>query len=1095
MFGRLCRALLLFASCVFVLSVIVIANAPSAQAATDIEYGYNGNQGLLGDPSIPVIYYADRNTDSLVIWNYSSDVRATITVGEQPISVDLDAEGDHLYVASVGTQSIVIVNVTTLAVESSIPLGFPPASLAVRSMTELYVSAENDTLVRIVNPTTGEVSVSFNASYSVCLDMKVGGDDLLASSLWNPDLQVNITRYSLSPAPHAVVSKNLGQGVLSQVAVDWDNGRFYIAAWGLGGFQERSISDLGLLATYNDWRETSGITLSADSRTVYAVCTAVYWDLPDGRSTESWGSMIYMLDAEDFSLRGMRYVYAERPAITASIDTDSVFIGRPLVRVGVVMDIVPSLPAPNSVYGYTPSYAEFHLSDNFLPGFQTADVNVSVDGHRLDVSLMPSLAYRASIPSALSNGVHTVTVDIIGTVHGGWNFTIDPSSPSFIRPELNLTTPAAGSQVTELPWTVAVSYQLSVPEPISYNISLFFNGIPMTESTDQWQPGKVFGYYPYVNAEYGEYTVSANMSWPGGSHNYSWTFTWQMGQYLSSVYPGPGSILPDSPDYVSADLFMGRPAATVNDAEVTIDGVQYPHAIFMVDGNNAYINANLSTPFQPGPHSVHVSVSTSLGDLSTDWDFTIDSLVSRQYRQDFSILLPATWTYSKDVEVGGAMVDLYAVGPELYGVTTNLIVHSGSNWTMTENSTALLALQASVIEGLQAAGVSVGTMESPKIIGLSGHMAVQYSTQWYSSSIVQRQVILVNQESHRYWIMTFTIKDGQYFWLSSLFDAMENSFTLLPGGNQTEMVDYHYWDEFSIPVPDTWTTKENQTVSGHFVKLVVLGPVLDGFQVNFAVVSGRNDSVRGDRSYLEGQVLDAIQNLADAGVDTRLNGDINFTTVSGMPAVMFALDWLGQPITSKFILLVDEGGHTIWSIICASPRTSYGLLESAFEKILTGVVIAPIPEQRQPGTPTGLCLVAGDGQITLNWTAPGDTGTSNITCYEVYRGTASGSLVKVMTLEAGMTNCTDPSLQNGTVYYYSVRAVNAAGLGNLTDVVAATPMAPEQSGEEPDANVGDQDNMNSRVDVFTTENLLLIGGAAFVAIGSVGGIALMRRKR
>ena len=89
----------------------------------------------------------------------------------------------------------------------------------------------------------------------------------------------------------------------------------------------------------------------------------------------------------------------------------------------------------------------------------------------------------------------------------------------------------------------------------------------------------------------------------------------------------------------------------------------------------------------------------------------------------------------------------------------------------------------------------------------------------------------------------------------------------------------------------------------------------------------------------------------------------------------------------------------------------------------------------KPDAPTNVTAVAGDGQVTVSWTAPA-SGGSPITGYEVVVS-PSGQTVpadanatqKVIT---GLTNCTD--------FTFTVRAKNAVGTGSeSTPPAAATP--------------------------------------------------------
>ncbi len=89
----------------------------------------------------------------------------------------------------------------------------------------------------------------------------------------------------------------------------------------------------------------------------------------------------------------------------------------------------------------------------------------------------------------------------------------------------------------------------------------------------------------------------------------------------------------------------------------------------------------------------------------------------------------------------------------------------------------------------------------------------------------------------------------------------------------------------------------------------------------------------------------------------------------------------------------------------------------------TEVSVTPI-DQTPVAAPTGLNATAGEGQVQLTWSASTEP---NFSHYFVYRSTTPGGpYVRIST--AGVTQPTyvDQTVTNGVVYYYVVRAVNAA---------------------------------------------------------------------
>lgn len=105
----------------------------------------------------------------------------------------------------------------------------------------------------------------------------------------------------------------------------------------------------------------------------------------------------------------------------------------------------------------------------------------------------------------------------------------------------------------------------------------------------------------------------------------------------------------------------------------------------------------------------------------------------------------------------------------------------------------------------------------------------------------------------------------------------------------------------------------------------------------------------------------------------------------------------------------------------------------------------PAAPNTVPGAPTLNSATAGNGQVTLSWTAPSSDGGTAITGYKVYRGTATNGETLLTTLGA-VSSYTDTGLTNGQRYFYKVSAVNAVGdsaLSNeLSTVPATVPGAP-----------------------------------------------------
>jgi fibronectin type 3 domain-containing protein len=95
-----------------------------------------------------------------------------------------------------------------------------------------------------------------------------------------------------------------------------------------------------------------------------------------------------------------------------------------------------------------------------------------------------------------------------------------------------------------------------------------------------------------------------------------------------------------------------------------------------------------------------------------------------------------------------------------------------------------------------------------------------------------------------------------------------------------------------------------------------------------------------------------------------------------------------------------------------------------------------------PGAPTGLIETPGNAGVTLSWAAPASDGGSPVTGYEIYAGTSPGGETgtPVDSSPVTATSYTAADLTNGTTYYFTVVAINAAGQGPPSGEEPATPV-------------------------------------------------------
>ena len=102
--------------------------------------------------------------------------------------------------------------------------------------------------------------------------------------------------------------------------------------------------------------------------------------------------------------------------------------------------------------------------------------------------------------------------------------------------------------------------------------------------------------------------------------------------------------------------------------------------------------------------------------------------------------------------------------------------------------------------------------------------------------------------------------------------------------------------------------------------------------------------------------------------------------------------------------------------------------------LLVLMLVSGCGSSQAPATPTGLA-VTSTGPITLSW-----SGSSGASSYNVFRGTASGSITTKTLLAARVsgTSYTDTPALAGPTYYYQVTALNDSGQSSPSTEVSAS---------------------------------------------------------
>ena len=163
----------------------------------------------------------------------------------------------------------------------------------------------------------------------------------------------------------------------------------------------------------------------------------------------------------------------------------------------------------------------------------------------------------------------------------------------------------------------------------------------------------------------------------------------------------------------------------------------------------------------------------------------------------------------------------------------------------------------------------------------------------------------------------------------------------------------------------------------------------------------------------DGQVALVWSVPQDDGGDTVTSYTVEYATSAEGPWTEF------ETTTDTFSTVTGLANTTGYFFqVTASNRAGTGVAASS--------TATPVSPATAPTAPTSLTATAGDTQIAMSWSAPGDDGGAAITGYTVQYATNAGGPWTTDSTSLTLSR-TITGLTNGTEYFVRVRANNAAG--------------------------------------------------------------------
>lgn len=218
---------------------------------------------------------------------------------------------------------------------------------------------------------------------------------------------------------------------------------------------------------------------------------------------------------------------------------------------------------------------------------------------------------------------------------------------------------------------------------------------------------------------------------------------------------------------------------------------------------------------------------------------------------------------------------------------------------------------------------------------------------------------------------------------------------------------------------------------------------LSGNREDNVIVVGATDSNDARASFSNyGPLVDVVA----PGVSiytTSYAGDASYSSVNGTSFATPIVAGLCGLIWSKNPSLTPAEVETILRSTCKDLGTAGIDSTFGYGRVNAGAALAATPaagpDTTPPAAPGGLAATAGNTQVQLSWNPSTE---SDLAGYSVWRSTDAVNYEELTPSLLTAPSFADTGLENGTTYYYAVRAEDTTGNESADALVSATPVEP-----------------------------------------------------